>query len=81
LLLALSNDLSLRRLGTRKWKSLQRWTYAAVALTIAHGVAYQQIEKRQQSYRTILWITTAILAAVQIAGWWQTQRKQTHESS
>jgi sulfoxide reductase heme-binding subunit YedZ len=81
LLLALSNDLSLRRLGSRKWKSLQRWTYAAVALTIAHGVAYQQIEKRQQSYRTILWITTAILAAVQLAGWWQTQRKQTHRSS
>lgn len=81
LLLALSNDLSLRRLGTRKWKSLQRWTYIAVALTIAHGVAYQQIEKRQQSYRAVLWITTGILAAVQLVGWWQTAQKKRAEVS
>ncbi|HEU5233924.1 MAG TPA: hypothetical protein VFU50_13760 [Terriglobales bacterium] len=81
LLLALSNDLSLRRLGTRNWKSLQRWTYAAVALTVAHAVAYQRIEKREQLYRNVLWITTAILAAVQLAGWWQTQHKQTLRSN
>lgn len=81
LLLALSNDLSLRRLGTRRWKSLQRWTYIAVALTIAHGVAYQQIEKRQQSYRAVLWITTGILAAIQLVGWWQTAQKRRAEVS
>lgn len=75
LLLALSNDLSLRRLGTRRWKSLQRWTYVAVALTVVHGVAYQQIEKRQQSYKAVLWITTGVLAAVQLVGWWHTARK------
>jgi sulfoxide reductase heme-binding subunit YedZ len=46
LLLAISNDVSLRRLGTRKWKSLQRWTCAAVVLTILHAVAYQHIEER-----------------------------------
>jgi methionine sulfoxide reductase heme-binding subunit len=74
LLLALSNDLSLRRLGTRKWKSLQRWTYATVVLTVAHGVAYQQIEKRQESYRAVLWITTGIIAALQFVGWWRTGR-------
>ena len=34
LLLAISNDVSLRRLGAQKWKSLQRWMYAAVVLTI-----------------------------------------------
>jgi sulfoxide reductase heme-binding subunit YedZ len=72
LLLALSNDVSLRRLGTRKWKSLQRWTYAAVVLTIAHGIAYQQIEKRQQSYRAVLWVTTGLVTAIQLLGWWRT---------
>jgi methionine sulfoxide reductase heme-binding subunit len=47
LLLAISNDLSLRHLGTRIWKSLQRWTYLAVALTLMHAVAYQFVEKRR----------------------------------
>ncbi|HWC19534.1 MAG TPA: ferric reductase-like transmembrane domain-containing protein [Terriglobales bacterium] len=69
LLLAISNDLSLRRLGTRKWKSLQRWTYAAVVLTIAHAVAYQHVEKRHATYETVLWVVTATLAASQLWGW------------
>ena len=73
LLLSLSNDISLRRLGTRKWKSLQRWTYGAIVLTVAHGVAYQQIEKRQESYRAVLWIMTGIIAALQFVGWWRTR--------
>jgi DMSO/TMAO reductase YedYZ heme-binding membrane subunit len=46
MLLAISNDFSLRTLGTRRWKSLQRWTYVAVVLTVAHGIAYQVVEKR-----------------------------------
>lgn len=46
LLLLLSNDFSLRVLGTRRWKSIQRWGYAAFGCTIAHGIAYQVIEKR-----------------------------------
>jgi methionine sulfoxide reductase heme-binding subunit len=33
MLLAISNDLSLRTLKTRRWKSLQRWTYVAFVLT------------------------------------------------
>jgi len=44
LLLGISNDLSLRRLGTRTWKSLQRWTYVAMALTLMHAVAYQFVD-------------------------------------
>ena len=74
LLLAISNDLSLRRLGSRKWKSLQRWTYAAVVLTILHAVAYQYIEKRHGPYEVVLWATTALTASLQITGWWHTKR-------
>jgi len=81
LLLAISNDLSLRRLGTRKWKSLQRWTYAAAALTILHAVAYQRIEKRHMGYETALWATTAVVAAFQIVGWWQTKRSSWRPST
>ena len=73
LLLAISNDLSLRRLGTKKWKSLQRWTYIAAALTILHAVAYQHIEKRQPMYEGLLWATTGITVTFQILGWWRTK--------
>lgn len=68
LLLAISNDLSLRRLGTRRWKSLQRWTYAAVILTVLHAVAYQHVEQRRRAYEVLLGATTAAIAAFQLAG-------------
>jgi len=47
LLLAISNDLSLRSLGMRRWKSLQRWTYVAFGLTLVHAIAFQIVEKRR----------------------------------
>jgi methionine sulfoxide reductase heme-binding subunit len=75
LLLAISNDLSLRRLGTRTWKSLQRWTYMAVALTLVHAVAYQLVEKRQAAFNALLWATIATTTVLQVAGWWKTKRK------
>ena len=46
LLLALSNDLSLRRLGVRRWKFWQRSSYVAGGLILLHGIAYMYIEKR-----------------------------------
>ena len=75
LLLAISNDLSLRRLGTRKWKSLQRWTYLAVGLTLMHAVAYQHVEERQAAYEAVLWSMTVVVAAFQITGWWRCRRR------
>jgi methionine sulfoxide reductase heme-binding subunit len=46
ILLAISNDWSLRALGTARWKNLQRWSYAAFVLTLAHGILFQWVEKR-----------------------------------
>lgn len=69
LLLAISNDLSLRGLGARRWKSLQRWTYAAVILTILHAVAYQHVEERRGAYELVLGGTTLAIATFQFAGW------------
>src|SRR5579859_4462727 len=46
MLLAISNDLSLRALKPQRWKSLQRWTYAVFLLTGGHGIAYQWVEKQ-----------------------------------
>jgi sulfoxide reductase heme-binding subunit YedZ len=69
LLLAISNNLSLRRLGTRRWKSLQRWTYGAVILTILHAIAYQHVEQRRGAYEVLLGGITVAIAAFQLAGW------------
>jgi sulfoxide reductase heme-binding subunit YedZ len=46
-LLGISNDVSLRTLGIRRWKFVQRWAYVALGLTVAHGIAYQLVEKRR----------------------------------
>jgi len=75
LLLAISNDLSLRRLGSRRWKSLQQWTYLAALLTVMHAVGYQSIEKRPAAYCMVLWSITAAVCVTQGAGVW----RRTHD--
>lgn len=37
-LAATSNDVSLRRLGPKVWKALQRWVYPAAILTLLHWI-------------------------------------------
>lgn len=71
LLLVISNDLSLRGVGTRRWKSLQRWTYAAVIITILHAIAYQHVhvEERRGAYELLLAGTALAIAIFQLAGW------------
>lgn len=77
LLLAISNDLSLRKLGTARWKSIQRWTYVAATLTVVHAIAYQQIERRQLGYQTLVWIMALAICGLQFAAW----RKRRRETS
>ena len=45
-LLVLSNDISLKWLRSKQWKSIQRWNYFLFAFVLAHGIMYQIIEKR-----------------------------------
>jgi DMSO/TMAO reductase YedYZ heme-binding membrane subunit len=68
MLLTISNDVSLRWLGTRRWKFLQRWTYAAVVLTAAHGIAYQLVETRQLAWVLVFAALLIAVAAIQISG-------------
>jgi sulfoxide reductase heme-binding subunit YedZ len=75
MLLAISNDLSLRALKTKRWKSLQRWTYVAFVLTAAHGIAYQLIEKRHVPWVLVFALVMAAVAAGQILGFAQVQRQ------
>jgi methionine sulfoxide reductase heme-binding subunit len=49
-LFATSNDLFLGRLGAQKWKQLQRWSYVSFALTAAHAIGYQTMEKQKEPF-------------------------------
>jgi len=53
-LLAISNDASLRRLGAKRWKWLQRISYLALGLSITHGLIYQARAEASWSLRWIL---------------------------
>lgn len=70
-LLVLSNDMSLRRLGGRGWKVLQRFNYLGALLVLEHGVAYQIIERRQMIliglFAALLITTGALQAAAYLA--------------
>ena len=74
MLLAISNDLSLRALKTKRWKSLQRWTYVAFVLTAAHGIVYQLIEKRHVPWVLVFGLVIAWVAAGQFLGFVQFRR-------
>ncbi len=74
MLLATSNDWSLRRLGTPGWKKLQRWSYGMFALVVLHGILFQLVEKQ----RLPLVLTFAMLAGstivIQSAGYLRRRR-------
>jgi sulfoxide reductase heme-binding subunit YedZ len=74
-LLMLSNDLSLRRLGGRRWKSLQRWNYGLFALVVIHGIAYQFIEKRKPPYPIVFGFLVTVVVVIQLAGVRQRKRE------
>jgi sulfoxide reductase heme-binding subunit YedZ len=58
-LLALSNNWSLRRLGPVRWKRAQGAAVAALLLTVTHGVVFQVIEGR-----TGAWLAGLVVVAV-----------------
>jgi sulfoxide reductase heme-binding subunit YedZ len=68
LLLATSNDWSLRRFGTRKWKQFQRWNYAVFALVAIHSFAFQGVEKQKVHWVIAIGVCVAVAVALQVAG-------------
>ena len=81
LLLALSNDLALRRFGTRRWKALQRSTYILVGLVTIHALVYFGYEDRGLPFVSILAVIVSLVVTIQLAGLWQRKRKQAHTST
>jgi len=68
LLVLISNDLSVRKLGTTRWKSIQRWSYVAAGLTVVHGLAYQFVEKRQAWWVAVFLVIVALATGLQVTG-------------
>lgn len=69
LLLTLSNDLSLRRLGTTRWKSLQRWNYAAFAFMAAHTALFQASNRRATPWLAAFAAIAVAVGVTQLAGY------------
>lgn len=78
MLLVISNDISLRALGIGRWKSLQRWTYVALALTVAHAIAYQLVEKRRLPWVLVLAAVLVAVSITQVIGFLKVQRQMDH---
>ena len=68
MLLCLSNNASLRALGAKRWKFLQRWNYAAAALVCLHGGVYQFLEKRNSGFVLVFIIIVVVALTAQFAG-------------
>lgn len=68
LLLGLSNDISLNVLKSKRWKSLQRWSYAAFVLILAHGIMYQVIENRITAFIIVFSMIVMIPIVLQLKG-------------
>jgi sulfoxide reductase heme-binding subunit YedZ len=77
-LLAMSNDYSLRALGTTRWKQLQRWNYGVFALAAVHSFAYQGIEKQHLPFVTTVAICIAVTLILQVAGIVRRRSQESH---
>jgi sulfoxide reductase heme-binding subunit YedZ len=68
MLLAISNDLALRGLGTNRWKSLQRYAYVAAGLSIFHGILFQLVEKRHLTWIVVFYLLVVTVLGIQTTG-------------
>ena len=69
MLLAISNDFAVRSLGTKSWKSLQRWIYGAAALTVMHGILFQLVEKRHLMWVVAFTSMILVVLSIQMSGY------------
>jgi methionine sulfoxide reductase heme-binding subunit len=73
-LLATSNDLSLRSLGTPRWKQLQRWNYLCFGLAATHTTLYQISEKKLNTFVILGGVGMVLTLILQLSGY--TLRRQ-----
>lgn len=68
LLLLLSSDLALRKVGAKRWKSLQRWNYTLFGFVALHSVLYQIVERRPFPFVLLFAVLVAWTVGLQVAG-------------
>ena len=74
ILLTLSNDYFLARLGSARWKRWQRWNYAFGALVLIHGISFQVIERRKAPFVVTLAVLTGAGLLLQFRGYRRKRR-------
>jgi sulfoxide reductase heme-binding subunit YedZ len=67
-LLCISNNLSIRRLGATGWKRVQKWNYVGAVLVVVHALLYQLIEERIFVFVAYVLGVTAISTMAQFLG-------------
>lgn len=67
-LVAISNDLALRRLGPARWKAVQRWNYAAFALVALHALMFQFMVRRTPVAIVAVAVGVAATVVIQLVG-------------
>lgn len=67
-LLATSNDWSLRKLRGPRWKAVQRWNYGLAGLALLHTFLYQMVSGREHYLITATLAFTLVLLAGQFVG-------------
>lgn len=70
-LLALSNDVSMRLLGRRLWKRLQQLSYVIAGLVIVHSVLYQRLEERPRTLVLVFGVVAGTIIVGQLLGVWR----------
>ena len=68
LLLLVSSDRALRRLGAPRWKRIQRLNYLAAVAVVVHGILYQLLERRGTLLVISFVATIAAALLLQAAG-------------
>ncbi len=74
LLLLISNNISIQRLGLTWWKRLQRMAYVTFALTAVHGIYFQLLERRSY-FLVALACLVALVIVAQCTGVWLYRRR------
>lgn len=74
MLLATSNDISIRKLGRKSWKRVQYGNYLFALLIILHGIFYQVIEKRPLLFVFIFGTIIFLILTVQLIGFEKRKR-------
>ena len=78
LLLGLSSDRSLRWLGVRWWKRLQRSSYLAFLMTVAHAFLFQALEGRHPALVAAVALASGAVLVAQWRGMVAIRRRARH---